>query len=241
MARFFNRPSIQEPGVVDTSAEDDNDSKITTTSIIEEVQPVPLWSAYNSLAQVPMPNDAPTAVDIVFGLPIIKAPAHEWQTLVTSLDQLYRVNELVSEEDRKLVVTMDMDLYKRALKLEYLDSQYKNKYVLCPGAFHTVLCALRCLGRTSEGSGLDDAWQEADLYSNITVTQIINGNHHNRAIEAHQITLQVLFDLWISAFMDLHPAGRDSLRSAVPELTEACRANNDVHTAHQHSRCNWNK
>ena len=88
MARFFNRPTIQEPGVVDTSAEDDNESKITT-SIIEEVQPVPLWSAYNSLAQVPMPKEAPTAVDNVFWLPIIKAPAHEWQTLVTSLDQLY--------------------------------------------------------------------------------------------------------------------------------------------------------
>ena len=58
MARFFNRPSIQEPGVADTSAEDDNDLKITTTSIIEEVQPVPLWSAYNSLAQVPMPKEA---------------------------------------------------------------------------------------------------------------------------------------------------------------------------------------
>ena len=75
--------------------------------------------------------------------------------------------------------------------------------------------------------------QKADLYSNITVTQIINGNHQNRAIEAHQITLQVLFDLWISAFLDSHPTVRDSLRSDVHELTEACRANNDVHTAHQ--------
>ena len=141
MARFFNRPSIQEPGVVATSAEDDNDSKITTTSIIEEVQPVPLWSAYNSLAQVPMPKDAPTAVDNVFGLSIIKAPAHEWRTLVTSLDQLYRVNELVSGEDSKLMVTMDMDLYKRALKLEYLDPQYKNKWVLCPRRIpHSIVC-----------------------------------------------------------------------------------------------------
>ena len=33
--------------------------------------------------------------------------------------------------------------------------------------------------------------------------------------------------------MDSHPAVRDSLRPAVHELTEARRANNDVHRAHQ--------
>ena len=55
-----------------------------------------------------------------------------------------------------------------------------------------MLCILRCLGRTIEGTGLDEAWQEADLYSTATVSQIIHGNHYNRAIEAHQITLQKL-------------------------------------------------
>ena len=81
------------------------------------------------------------------------------------------------------------------VKLEHIDQQFKNKWVFSPGAFHTVICALRCLGRTIEGSGLDEAWQEADLYSHVTVAQIINGNHHNRAMQAHQITLQALFDL----------------------------------------------
>ena len=118
---------------------------------------------------------------------------------------------------------MDMDLYKRALKLEYLERQYKNKWVLCLGAFHTVLCALRCLGKTIEGSGIDEAWQESNLYGSVTVTQSINGNHHNRAVQTHQVTLQVLFDLWLGAFLDDHPAVRDSLRSAAEELTDTCR------------------
>ena len=126
----------------------------------------------------------------VFDLPIINAAAHEWSTLVTALDQLTRLNELVSGPGHKLVATLDMDLRKRALKLEHLDPQFKNKWVLCPDAFHTLPCALQCLGRTIEGSGLVEAWQEADMYSSVTVTQIFNGNHHNRASEAHQITLQ---------------------------------------------------
>ena len=172
-------------------------------------------------------------MDKAFGLPIINAAAHEWPTLVTALDQLARVSELVTGPGSKLVATMDMDLYKRALKLEHLDHQYKNKWVLCPGAFHTVLCAIRCLGQTIEGSGLDEAWQEADLYSSVTVIRIINGSHHNRALQAHQITLQALFDIWLGAFLEDHPAVRDTLYAATEQLTTACRTNEDVPRAHQ--------
>ena len=59
-------------------------------------------------------------VDKAFGLPIINAAA-----------QLTRLNELVSGTGHKLVATLDMDLCKRALKLEYIDPQFKNKWVLC--------------------------------------------------------------------------------------------------------------
>src|SRR6218665_1836511 len=129
--------------------------------------------------------------------------------------------------------SVDGDLYKKAIKLEYLEPQYKNRWVLCPGAFHTAMCALRCLGRTIEGSGLEDAWQEADMYSRVTVQQIINGNHFNRALQAHLITLQALFDLWLTVFMEDNPAIHDSMQSAAKNLADACSKNQDVHTAHQ--------
>ena len=74
-----------------------------------------------------------------------------------------------------------------------------------------MTCALRCLGRTIEGSGLDDAWQEADMYSSVTVSQILNGNHYNRAIEADRVTLQALFDLWLEKFLEDHHTVHDSL------------------------------
>lgn len=90
----------------------------------------------------PAATDVPLVVDNAFALPIINAHAHEWPTLVTALDQLTRLNTLTSGPDRKVVVALDMDLYKRVLKLEHLHPQYRNKWVLCPGAFFTVLCAL---------------------------------------------------------------------------------------------------
>ena len=121
-------------------------------------------------------------------LPIINSPVHEWTTLVTVLERLYELNRVVCPENPgKVLVTLDMDLYKRALKLEHLDEQYSGKWMLCPGGFHVVLCSLRCLGKTVAQSRLDEAWSK-DLYSSVTVSQIINDSHHNRAIQAHEIT-----------------------------------------------------
>jgi len=95
---------------------------------------------------------------------VINAASHEWSTLTTALHQLQKLNELVNEDiSTPICVWLDMDLYKRALKLPYLDEQYRNKWILDPGQFNTVLCALRCLGQTVDSSGLDEAWAEAVL------------------------------------------------------------------------------
>ena len=85
-------------------------------------------------------------------MPIIDAAATEWPTLITALDQLSKRNTVVSDVNSTLVVTLDMDVYKRVLKLEYLNQDFKNKWVFSPGAFNISICALRCLGRMLEES-----------------------------------------------------------------------------------------
>ena len=54
-----------------------------------------------------------------------------------------------------------------------------DKWIDFPGQFHTVLYVLRSLRQTVESSGLNQVWVESDIYSNVTVLQIIHGNHHN--------------------------------------------------------------
>ena len=132
-------------------------------------QPVPLWAAYNSL--LVSPGETTCDTDKAYAMPLINYPAHEWKTLTTSLMQLHKLNTLVTgpESRRPLCVWMDMDLYKRALKLQYLQPElYKDKWIESPGQFHIVLCALRRLGQTIEGSGLDDALVDSDIYSSVT-------------------------------------------------------------------------
>ena len=123
--------------------------------------------------------------------------------MITALENMYKLNKLVcadSTTNTKVLVIMDMDIYKKALKPEYLNEMYSKKWMLSPGGFHIVICALRCLGRTIEHSGIDEAWNRS-LYNSTTVTQAINGKHYNFAIKAHEITLEVLFNHWISDFL----------------------------------------
>ena len=90
-------------------------------------------------------------------------------------------------------------------KIPFLDPQFLGKSIANPGPFHIVLCALQCLGTTLDSSGLDEVWIETGLYSSITVVQFLNGNHHNRALDHHQVSSKVLFDLWMYAFFEQNP------------------------------------
>ena len=83
-----------------------------------------LWSAYNALVHTPDNEDSLPVIDKTFSLPIINANATEWPTLVTALDQLTRLNSGVTGANSTLLVTLDMDLYKRVVKLEYLHPQF---------------------------------------------------------------------------------------------------------------------
>ena len=74
---------------------------------------------------------------------------------------------------------------------------------------------------------------EADLYGSVTTNQIINGNNYARALEAHEITLQVMNDLWLEAFFKERPTVRDALKSSFIQLSKACISREgvcDVHT-----------
>lgn len=76
------------------------------------------------------------------------------------------------------------------MTMPLLDVKYAGKFEPSPGHFHITVCAIWCLGVTVEGSRLDTAWVDAELYSSVTVMQILQGKHYKRAIECHMITWQ---------------------------------------------------
>lgn len=141
----------------------------------------------------------------MFSLPIINSSAHEWNTLLTSITNLQKLNSLLNEGENRIpfILWCDMDLYKRVLKLSYLVPRLEQNWILMPGPFHVTLCALRCLGKTVEGSDLDELWVEADIFSSVTLAKIIEVKHYKRALLFHEVNLQILLDLRISSITDI--------------------------------------
>jgi hypothetical protein len=107
----------------------------------------------------------------------------------------------------------------RAVRLQYLDKNCSDKWILRVGEFYVVLCALRALGSV-ENSGIDDAWVESGLYGSTTARQILEGKHMKRALVAHVTTLQVLFDLLMQE-SDPSTIPNDLVR-AIDVVAEAC-------------------
>ena len=109
MVRFFNRAArpartdLPEPELPHSSELPTDVEAVPVNQLLEK-QTVQFWSAYNSLVCNPSPTDALLVVDNAFALPIINAPAREWPTLVTALNQLTRLNTLTFGPDIKLVV-----------------------------------------------------------------------------------------------------------------------------------------
>ena len=126
-----------------------------------------------------------------------------------------------------------MDLYKQVLKLPYLLSDlYKDKWIESLHQFYITVCALRCLGHTVEGSGREDMWVQANIYSNVTVVHIINGKHYNCAIECHLFTVEAPSDLWFEQFFAEHPDMIQALQECVNALISSCQKQEDVAEAH---------
>ena len=101
-----------------------------------------------------------------------------------------------------------MALYETAKQLEMSRDDCKGKWILRLGEMHTDIAALRAVGDTIEDSGLDDAWVEADLYGPTTSRQIIEAKHMKRALEAHMITVQALYDIQEFFAVNAHLKGR---------------------------------
>lgn len=86
------------------------------------------------------------------------------------------------------VVSLDLQLYDMAMKLWMEHEDIKKKFLFRPGELPIVFWAMAALGQYVEGSGIDQAWVEAGLYSPAIVSQIINGKNVYRALEAHRST-----------------------------------------------------
>ena len=132
-------------------------------------------------------------------MPLLVAPAHELSTMLTVLMQTQKITAVVMGENHKTVITFDLQLYERVVKLQM--HKTPDHLVFRIGEMYTMLASTRALGASIDGSGFDEGWIEAGLYGSTTTRQILEGNHMKRALTAHSITYSASSELHIEAFL----------------------------------------
>lgn len=142
------------------------------------------WSAFHSLLSDP--NLSLSNVAIV--APLYRRSPTEIPILIDMFKKDMKISVLAVGEGKRAIITLDGDLYGRAVKIP----DYKSRWIIRLGSLHTVIAALKCLGKYIEGSGIDVAWEASERYGTATVNQVIEGRHIYRGIQAHTITLIAL-------------------------------------------------
>lgn len=131
-------------------------------------------------------------------------------------------------ENQRAIITLDGDLYGRAVKI----SNYKERWIIRLGALHTVIAALKCLGKYVEGSGIDVAWESSGMYGTATINQIIEGRHIYRGIQAHTVTLIALQHLKVqSDIFNYHERQLLQSNISMPEIESTTGFENNSYTS----------
>ena len=156
-------------------------------NICQEERPcnIPPWSALNFLTSDILPTTR------IACLPLIAAPAHEFNTLLTVLKQA----------DRKTVIPMDLGLYLPAKQLQMSRSDL-DQIILRVGELHVVKAQLRTIGSYIDGCGISTCWDESGVFGSATSSSILDGGHINRGMDAHLMTVQSLIALYNEKFFE---------------------------------------
>ena len=112
---------------------------------------------------------------------LIRSPPTQYDTLYTAFI-IHNIASRVMSPGKEVVVTLDLQLYDMAMRLWIERADIQDKFLFPPGELHVALWDLTTLGKYVKGSGIDQAWIEAGLYSPTTVTQILNGKNLYRSL-----------------------------------------------------------
>lgn len=154
---------------------------------------IPTSSVFNSITSLKLP------ATLLVKPPLIAAPAHKFQTLLTVLKQAQGINVRIMGPRSKTVISLDLGLYKPAKQLQMSRQDLKDT-IIRPGELHILMAQLRTIGVVINGSGLDLSWNQADIFGDCTTRQILDGGHVKRGVNAHTITMESILFLYGKAF-----------------------------------------
>ena len=155
-----------------------------------ELQSIPGWTGFNQLLATVNPQ-----VTVVGPLPIVNAPAHEFETLWKVILRCKAMTHL--RNGKFTVITMDEGLYNKAKMLQWGKTQVLKDVIIVLGGFHTLMTFSKVIGKYLQSSGMAEMWAESEVFGETTAGNILKGKLWNRVIRAHKLSYEALWRvLW---------------------------------------------
>ena len=111
------------------------------------------WPAYNSLLGVKR------VVTTVAMLQINNGSLTEWEHLYAAIKEAEKIKNRIFKNG-KTIISFELQLYIKAVMLQQRPG-IRSRFVFRMGELHVVFCALKVIGNLIDGSGLDQAFDEA--------------------------------------------------------------------------------
>ena len=182
---------------------------------------IPSYSAYNSVLL--SKGDRHTGIANILMFPLIPGPADDYNAIYTGFKLAQNVTTYVC--DQKTIITLELDLYKRALKLRNSSPELMGNFILRLGELVIVFAQCRAIGRYPENTGIDDAWLKSELNGPCTIRQVIPCSHMKRALIIHEATLLAFYERYIRYLLKEYPNvlldGGNSLLQSVVSLNSS--------------------
>ena len=100
---------------------------------------------------------------LVSTLPIINGSPTELDDLCTTIREAENLRRELPPE-QKTIISFNLQLYAKAVLL-HAKPEIRNNYIFRTGELHVVLCFLKVLVKMTDGSGLDQAFEETRKFS----------------------------------------------------------------------------
>ena len=182
------------------------------------------WGAFNSLVS----SKPPCKTSVVMIPPLIPQTPTDIGVLYSCLLYVKNISNQVNPAGMRTVVTFDMQLYDLAMRIWCNVNHIEKDFLFRPGELHIIFWALATVGDYIEGSGIDQAWVEAGLYSATTVSnQILKGKHLYRSLECNFVTTISIYTLFFKKYLKNFPEELDLVETLAMELQRAYKMDSD--------------
>ena len=103
------------------------------------------------------------------------------------------------------------------MEIKWATPEYQTFLIVRLGGLHTLMNFCGVIGTHIKSSGLPDAWVESKMIGPKTAEQVLSGHSYARAIRAHKLTLQALWEILLPQIIEFaeedHPDSARTLQN----------------------------